>query len=99
MGIMFLSSRAIPVATQALSGIGAETGYFRSLLIPQPHSKQRIRSLIVPVWLYDVNTVLSVNMNNRLFYVRLTQLVLSTRSLSQFKFEVLDPSSAGSVLN
>lgn len=99
MGIMFLGSRAISIATQALSGIGVDTGYFRSLLIPQPYSKQSIRSLIVPVWLYDVNTVLSVNMNNRLFYVRLTQLVLSTRSLSQFKFEVLDQSSAGSVLN
>jgi hypothetical protein len=90
MGIMNLSHTAVPVAIKAIQGTGKGTDYFRSLMIPKQVSIQQTRSLVVPATLYDVNTVLAVNMKNRFFYIKLTKQCLSTRSFSQYEFDVLD---------
>ena len=88
IGIMNLSNGAIPVGTKAIKGLGSGTDYFRSLLIPKQVSLQQTRSLIVPAFLYDVGSVLVMNMKQRLHHVRLTRVLLSTRSFTQFDFEV-----------
>jgi hypothetical protein len=46
------------------------------------------RSLIVPAFLYDVGTILVINLKQRLTHVRLTRVLLSTRSFTQFEFDV-----------
>ena len=51
---------------------------------------QQRRSLIVPAAVFDIDSVVSINMKRRLFYVRLTKLLLSTHSFNQFEFEVMD---------
>ena len=88
-GIMNLANGAIPVGTKAITGLGNGTDYFRSLMIPKQVSLQQTRSLIVPALLYDVGTVITVNLRQRIFYARLTRMVLSTRSFTQFDFEVI----------
>lgn len=88
VGIMNLSNGAVPVGTKAVKGLGSGTDYFRSLFIPRQVSLQQTRSLIVPAFLYDVGTVLVMNMKQRLNHVRLTRVLLSTRSFTQFEFEV-----------
>ncbi|MFP4609431.1 MAG: hypothetical protein ACLFQT_00280 [Thiohalophilus sp.] len=88
LGIMSVANSAVPVAAKGLQGTGEGTGYFRGLLIPKQVSVQQRRSLIVPASVFDINSVLSINMKRRLFYVRLRKLLLSTHSFNQFEFEV-----------
>jgi len=88
VGIMNLSHGAVPVGTKAVQGLGTGTDYFRSLFIPGQVSIQQTRSLIVPAFLYDVGTILVINMKQRLTHVRLTRVLLSTRSFTQFEFVV-----------
>ena len=90
MGIMNLSHTAVPVAIKSIRGTGRGTDYFRALMIPKQVSINQTRSLVVPATLYDVNTVLAINMKNRFFYLKLTKQILSTRSFSQFEFNVLE---------
>lgn len=90
MGVMNLSHTAVPVAVKAIKGMGRGTNYFRGLMIPKQVSINQMRSLVVPATLYDVNSILAINMKNRFFYIKLTQQCLSTRSFSQFEFDVLD---------
>lgn len=90
MGVMNLSNSAVPIAIKALEGLGKGTDYFRSLLIPKHVSIKQQRSIIVPAMLYDIGTVLSVNMKTKLFYVKLSRLIISSRNIAMFEFEVLD---------
>lgn len=90
MGIMDLGNTAVPIAVKAVKGLGVGTDYFRSLMIPKQVSLKQTRTLLVPASLYDVNTVLAINMKHKLFYIRLNRLHLSTLSFAQFEFEVLD---------
>lgn len=89
VGIMNLANGAIPVGTKAIRGLGCGSDYFRALLIPKNTSVQQTRSIIVPALLYDVHTVLAVNLKDKLFYARLTRVILSTRSFTQFDFEIV----------
>jgi hypothetical protein len=77
------------VGAKAIAGLGAGTDYFRGLIIPKQIAISQTRSLIVPALLYDVGTTLAINMKQRLFHVRLKRLIMSTRSFSQFDFEVI----------
>ena len=69
MGIMNLSHTAVPVAIKSIRGTGRGTDYFRALMIPKQVSISQTRSVVVPATLYDVNSVLAVNMKNRFFYI------------------------------
>jgi hypothetical protein len=90
IGMMCLSSSAVPVAVKALNGAGFGTDYFRGLLIPKQISFLQTRSILVPPNIYDVHTELAVNMKNKLFYVRLSTLQRATNEFNQFTFEVLE---------
>ena len=90
MGIMNLSHSAVPIAIKAVKGLGKGTDYFRSLLVPKQVSIRQLRSVIVPSMLYDIGTVLSVNMKTKLFYIKLSKLIISTGNITMFEFEALD---------
>ena len=90
MGIMNLAHSAVPIAIKAVKGLGKGTDYFRSLLVPKQVSIRQLRSVIVPSMLYDIGTVLSVNMKTKLFYIKLTKLIISTGNIAMFEFEALD---------
>ena len=90
IGVMSLSQSAVPIAVKAVDGLGKGTDYFRSLLIPKQVSNKQLRSIIVPAMLYDIGTVLSVNMKTKLFYVKLNKLILSSANIAMFEFEILE---------
>lgn len=90
MGIMTLSHSAVPIAVKAVDGLGKGTDYFRSLLVPKQVSIKQLRSIIVPAMLYDIGTVLSVNMKTKLFYIRLKKLIISSGNIAMFEFESLE---------
>ena len=96
MGIMNIADSAVPVASKAIGGCGDGTDYFRSLLIPKQISLQQRRCLIVPANVYDINSVLLVNLRNKIFYLKLNRLLLSTQSFAQFEFEIVEkPPASG----
>lgn len=90
IGIMNLARGAVPVGIKALKGQGSGTDYFRGILIPHQISLQQTRSLIAPALLYDVGTVLVMNLKQRLSHVRLTRVLISTSSFCQFEFEIVE---------
>ena len=90
MGIMNLSYSAVPIAVKAVDGLGKGTDYFRSLLVPKQVSIKQLRSVIVPAMMYDIGTVLSVNMKTKLFHIKLTKLIISTGNIAMFEFETLE---------
>lgn len=90
MGIMNLSHSAVPIAVKAIDGLGKGTDYFRSLLVPKQVSLSQKRSVIVPAMLYDIGTVLSVNMKTKLFYLKLKKLIISSGNIAMFEFEALE---------
>ena len=89
VGIMNIASTAIPIGTKAVKGLGNGTDYFRSLLVPKQISINQTRSLIVPALLYDVGTIVAVNMKQKIFYAKLNRMLISTRCFTQFNFEVV----------
>ncbi|VAW92538.1 hypothetical protein MNBD_GAMMA23-1959 [hydrothermal vent metagenome] len=90
IGIMDIAKSAVPVAVKAMSGIGKGTDYFRSLLIPFQVSLKQTRSIILPANIYDINTVLVVNLGKRMFHIRLTRLLLFTTAINQYEFDILE---------
>lgn len=92
LGIMDMAKSAVPVAVKALSGVGKGTDYFRSLLVPYMVSLQQKRSIIVPANIYDINTILAVNLGKRIFHIRLTHLLLSSTAIVKYGFEPLEVS-------
>ncbi len=90
IGVMNIANGAIVTGAKAIKGLGSGTDYFRSLLVPKQVSREQIRSIIVPAFLYDVGTTLAVNMRQRIFHIRLTRMMISTRSFTQFDFEVIE---------
>lgn len=90
MGIMNLSHSAVPIAVKAIDGLGKGTDYFRSLLVPKQVSIKQLRSVIVPAMLYDIGTILSVNMKTKLFHIKLSKLIISTGNIAMFEFETLE---------
>ena len=89
VGIMNIANGAVPIGSKAIKGLGGGTDYFRGLLVPKQVSLNQTRSLLLPALLYDVGTVLAINMKQRLFYAKLTRMLISTRSFTQFDFEVI----------
>jgi hypothetical protein len=89
IGIMNLSHSAVPIAVKAIDGLGKGTDYFRSLLVPKQVSIKQLRSVIIPAMLYDIGSILSVNMKTRLFHIKLIKLIISSDNISMFEFEVL----------
>jgi len=90
IGIMDIAKSAVPVAVKAMSGIGKGTDYFRALLIPFQVSLKQTRSIILPANIYDINTVLVVNLGERMFHIRLTRLLLFTTAVNQYEFDILE---------
>lgn len=90
IGVMNIANGAIVTGAKAIKGLGSGTDYFRSLLVPKQVSLEQTRSIIVPAFLYDVGTTLAVNMRQRIFHIHLTRMMISTRSFTQFDFEVIE---------
>ncbi|VAW94995.1 hypothetical protein MNBD_GAMMA22-1720 [hydrothermal vent metagenome] len=93
IGVMTIASDASPVAVKGISGVGAGTDYYRSLMIEDTNTKIEGHNIIVPAFLYDINSVIAVNTSDSLYYLRLTKLLLATGSIAQFQFKAVDISN------
>ncbi|MFV2061520.1 MAG: hypothetical protein ACC653_12615 [Gammaproteobacteria bacterium] len=93
IGVMSIASDANPIAVKGISGVGAGTDYYRSLLIQGTNTRVQGDNIIVPAFLYDINSIVAVNTGETLYYLRFTKLLLATSAIAQFQFEAVDISN------
>ncbi len=85
IGIMRVADEAVAVAVRAIAGVGTGGEYFRALIATND-SGAIPESLIVPAAMYDVGSSIVINSGTDLRYVRLTTLIDTSTSFSQFGF-------------
>lgn len=90
IGIKILADDASAVATKGIKGVGAGGEYFRGLVIPKLDMGENPTTLLTPAAIYDVDSVLLVNIDSKLYHLRMTRLLQATKSFSHFKFELTD---------
>lgn len=88
IGLMHIHHCASPIAVRAIKGTGHGGDYFRSLLT-ETEITDKFNTLIVPSAIYDLGTELVINLGQKLAYVKLTEIMLSTKSISQFRYEII----------
>ncbi len=92
IGICYLSNQCEAVAVKALEGIGSGSDYNQAFLLKssvERHSQNNQKSLLVPSGIYDINTILSLWYQGKENKVRITQKLLTTKTLMQVKFEAI----------
>lgn len=89
MGIKRIADSARGVATRAVLGTGQGGEYFRALQAPKRPLEAEDSILIVPATIYAQGTVLAVNVDHALHYLRLTELLDSTKSFNCFRYRVV----------
>lgn len=90
LGLMRIGDDAVAVAVRAIAGVGTGGEYFRAL-ISSGNAESEHESLIVPAAMYDIDTILVLNSGNDLRYARLSRLVTTSTSFTQFDFEPAQP--------
>lgn len=90
LGIMMIADNAVPTSVRAIGGVGTGGEYFRSLLVDKIISGAKTKTLIVPANIYDMGTEMALNLDKKISYIRLTQIVETTNSFSQFLFEEIE---------
>jgi len=90
LGIQMLSPSAIAVATRIVHNNGERGDYLRGLMAPEIKAISQPASLITPALPYKVDNTLIVNVNGAESKIKLTELLESTNSYSQFLFKAID---------
>jgi hypothetical protein len=85
LGIMRIADEAVAVSVRASACVGTGGEYFRAL-IANNGTDPVLESLIVPAAMYDIGSILVLNSGMDLRYVRLTLLIATSTSFSQFSF-------------
>ncbi len=93
LGIRTLADDTLPVATKGIKGVGMGGEYLRSLLIPRLDPTHYPTTLITPAAAYDVDSVLLLNLGDKLLYAHLTKLLDSTNSYARFQFALVETPS------
>lgn len=85
IGIMHLVNNAWNCAARAIGGTGKGCEYFRCM-ITSPELTSDQSSIIVPTAVFDIGSKLVLNLNNVLHYIVLDEALMTTKSISQFRF-------------
>jgi hypothetical protein len=93
IGVMSIASDAKPIAVKGISGVGAGTDYYRSLLIQGTNTRVQGDNIVVPAFLYDINSVVAINTGDTIYYLRFTKLLLATGAVAQYQYETVDISN------
>lgn len=86
MGVKRIADSARGVGTRAVLGAGHGGEYFRGLIAPARALNDREATLIVPATIYAQGTILAINLDHELHYLRLQELIESTKSFNRFRF-------------
>lgn len=86
MGIQRLADSGHAAGSKALAGPGAGSGYLRTLVLPRVNPMTDDATLITPAGVYDVGTMLTLNLGQLVLYAELTELLETTRYYAHFRF-------------
>lgn len=90
IGIKRLSRNALAVATRSVQGVGKGGGFFRSLLIPRADPREKATAIIVPAGVYDVGSLLALEMGDVIIHISLTKMLETTGSYTVFAFRLAE---------
>lgn len=93
-GINRLAEDARAMATKAIKGVGAGGEYYRALLTPRLDPREHPTTLITPAAVYDIGSMIALNLGNEMLYARLTKLLDNTYSYSRYRFELAERPAA-----
>ncbi len=85
-GIQLLVPDAAPVAIRVYSEEETGRDYLQGLYLPELKATRQPASLIVPAFLYHVNDIVSLKMNQREQRLRLVKYLETNRIYSRFQF-------------
>jgi len=88
IGLMHLHKNTFCVAARAIKGTGCGGEYFRALFT-EKEIQDKYNTIILPTAVFDQQTELVVNFGDELAYIKLSQIILTTKSISQFRFEII----------
>jgi hypothetical protein len=91
MGVRTIADDTRPVATKAVAGVGTGGEYFRAMIAPNLDPEKYPTTLITPAAIYDINSVVMLNLDDRILYAKLTRQLDSTTSFSQYQFDLVEP--------
>lgn len=90
MGVRTIADDTRPVATKAVAGVGTGGEYFRAMIAPNLDPEKYPTTLITPAAIYDINSVVMLNLDDRILYAKLTRQLDSTTSFSQYQFDLVE---------
>lgn len=90
LGVKHLAKNGFALGTKAVSGPGKGSEYLRAIMIPRVNPLVQSATIVTPAGVYDVGTVLQLNMKDLLIYARLTELIETTRLFAHFRFKVVE---------
>lgn len=90
LGVKSLSTSGMAVGTKAVSGAGKGSEYLRGILIPRVNPLTHEATLLAPAAVYDVGSVLRLNLQQVVLYARLTELLETTRLFAHFRIKLVD---------
>lgn len=87
LGIRKLSASADALGLRAIEGTGKGGEYFRAVMTAPIDSDPAANSLLVPAAIYDIDTLVLATTPDKLYYLRLVDLIETSRSYTRFSFE------------
>lgn len=90
LGIKNLAESGHAVGTQAIRGTGTGSEYLRGLILPRVNPLVESVTLVTPAAVYDVGTVLRLNLKEVLLHAQLTELIETTQLFSHFRFKIVE---------
>jgi cyclic-di-GMP-binding protein len=90
LGVKYLAANGYPVGTKAVAGAGRGSEYLRGILIPRVNPLTHAATLLTAAAVYDVGTVLRLNLGELVIHAKLTEMVETTRQFAHFRFTVVE---------
>ena len=89
LGIKHLADDALAAGSKAVRGPGSGAEYFRAIFVPRVNPLVKEATLLTPAAVYDVGTVLKLNLRELVVYAQLTELLETTRMFAHFRYKLV----------
>lgn len=90
LGIEKLCTNPVPISIKAIHGVGQGSDYSRGLLLQTNDGSNDEPTLITSPSIYDIGSVLLLNLGDKFMRVRLNRVVEETSSFARFAFKTLN---------
>jgi hypothetical protein len=89
LGVRVIADEGRAIAVKAVTGVGTGSEYYRALLAPSLDPERYPTTLITPAAVYDIGSIVILNLGDKILYAKLTRQLDSTASFSHYQFELV----------